>query len=85
MNKLDKFLMNSKTKAQIALAGMKSKATGDETLIIKIMLIVIAVVLVILFRDTLADIVNSILEQVKTNVEGMFDGVGGAPAGGGGE
>jgi len=40
---------------------MKRKVSGDETLIIKIMLMVIAVALVIIFRDTLQTIIKNLL------------------------
>jgi len=72
MRKVDKFLWNTKTKAQVALMGVKAKATGDETLIIKIMLMVVAVVLVIIFRDGLDNMIDTLLSSVQSKINEMF-------------
>jgi len=72
MRKIDKFLWNTKTKAQVALMGVKAKATGDETLIIKIMLMVVAVVLVIIFRDGLDNMIDTLLSSVQSKINEMF-------------
>lgn len=73
-------LSNTLIKAQIksthALEGMSrkmmAKKAGDENLITKIILMVVAVVLCILFRDTLKSIITTLLNSVQSNVSGMF-------------
>lgn len=61
VRKLDKAIINAKVFATHTLDNMKRKVSGDETLIIKIMLMVIAVALVIIFRDTLQTIIKNLL------------------------
>ena len=61
VRKLDKAIINAKVLATHTLDNMKRKVSGDETLIIKIMLMVIAVALVIIFRDTLQTIIKNLL------------------------
>lgn len=61
VRKLDKAIINAKVFATNTLDNMKRKVSGDETLIIKIMLMVIAVALVIIFRDTLQTIIKNLL------------------------
>lgn len=61
VRKLDKAIINAKVFATHTLDNMKIKVSGDETLIIKIMLMVIAVALVIIFRDTLQTIIKNLL------------------------
>ena len=59
VRKLDNAIINAKVFATHTLDNMKRKVSGDETLIIKIMLMVIAVALVIIFRDTLQTIIKT--------------------------
>ena len=61
VRKLDKAIINAKVFATHTLDNMMRKVSGDETLIIKIMLMVIAVALVIIFRDTLQTIIKNLL------------------------
>lgn len=51
-----------------------AKKAGDETLIVKIILMVVAVVLCILFRDTLKTVITELLTQVKTNISSIYGG-----------
>lgn len=77
MNKLDNLIVKAKIKKNVAMektaAFFASKEHGDETLLVKIMLMVIAVVIVIIFRDTLKNIITELLNQVKTKIQGMYD------------
>lgn len=71
-------LNNMIIKAQIGLAKkaqekMLAKKAGDETLIIKIILMVVAVVLCILFRNTLKDIITTLLANVETNISNIYN------------
>ena len=74
VKKIDKALISAKNAVSMKLAGFKAKATGDETLIIKIMLMVIAVVLVILFRSSLEKIIQSLLNGVNQGINNMYQG-----------
>lgn len=51
---------------------LKKKKAGDETLIVKIILMVVAVVLCILFRNTLTNIIISLLNGVQNNINGIY-------------
>lgn len=71
-------LNNMIIKAQIGLAKkaqekMLAKKAGDETLIVKIILMVVAVVLCILFRDTLKSIITTLLTNVETNISNIYN------------
>lgn len=71
-------LNNMIIKAQIGLAKkaqekMLAKKAGDETLIVKIILMVVAVVLCILFRDTLKSIITTLLTNVETNINNIYN------------
>ena len=72
VNALDRAYIGVKVRATQKLNALAAKATGDETLIIKIMLMVIAVVLVILFRDTLKTMITDLLAEVQTKVKAMY-------------
>ena len=77
MEKLNNLLIGAKIKAAAMKEGvveaLKSKETGDETLIIKIMLMVVAVVLVILFRDQIYDLIKTLVTSVSEKVQGMYN------------
>lgn len=75
IRKLDNLLINAKVSAAQKMAGfkLKRKANGDETLVIKIMLIVIAVVLITLFRDEISDLITELLADAKTKIQGMYN------------
>ena len=72
VNALDRAYIGVKVRATQKLNALAAKATGDETLIIKIMLMVIAVVLVILFRDTLKTMITDLLKEVQDKVKAMY-------------
>lgn len=77
VRKLDKAIINAKVFATHTLDNMKRKVSGDETLIIKIMLMVIAVALVIIFRDTLQTIIKNLLTDpnngLQKKIETLYD------------
>ena len=54
------------------MTKIATKKNGDETLIVKIMLMVVAVVLCILFRDTLSTIISGLLANVETWITSMY-------------
>ena len=54
------------------MTKVATKKNGDETLIVKIMLMVVAVVLCILFRDTLSTIISTLLGNVSTWITSMY-------------
>ena len=73
MNKLNTLALKVQMKlADVAATKLTKKANGDETLIIKIMLMVIAVVLILLFRDQLKNIIISLLANLNTKIDGMY-------------
>lgn len=82
VRKIDKAIINAKTLAARTLSKgiLKRKEAGDETLIIKIMLMVIAVVLVLLFRDTLLSMIKNLLTNnstgLETKVQQMYNSAG---------
>lgn len=69
MKKLDKAFINAKLFASSKLDRLAEKATGDETLIIKIMLMVVATALVILFKDTLGSIIKTLLTDPTNGLQ----------------
>ena len=69
VRKLDKAIINAKVFATHTLDNMKRKVSGDETLITKIMLMVIAVALVIIFRDTLQKIIQYLLTDTNSGLQ----------------
>lgn len=73
VRKIDKAIIGAKTAVSAKVASLKAKATGDETLIIKIMLMVIAVVLVLVFRDSLKDIISNLLNGVQAQIQNMYN------------
>lgn len=77
MNKLNSIAIRAKIYGENALSNVKTsmmqKKNGDETLLVKIMLMVITVVLVILFRDTLKSIITTLLTQVQEKIQGMYN------------
>lgn len=77
MNKLDKAVISMKNyghlKTQSFMEKLKLKKNGDENLVVKIMLMVIAVFLVIIFRNTLKTIIETLLAQVQTKIESMYN------------
>lgn len=76
VRKLDNAFISAKTLGTHTVNRLKAKATGDETLIIKIMLMVIAVALVLIFRDTLTTIIKNLLtgtNGLQTKIEALYN------------
>lgn len=77
MEKLNNLLIGAKIKAAAMKEGiveaLKSKETGDETLIIKIMLMVVAVVLVIVFRNEIRTVIETLIANVSQRIQGMYN------------
>lgn len=76
MKVMDKLMICTGNKIKRIKAGMVEKARGDETLVIKVMLIVIAVALGLMFRNTIGEIITSLLGTAKSSIEGMFNEYG---------
>jgi hypothetical protein len=83
MNTMDKFIIRGKLTAgrvkngaSAVLKKMKTKAQGDETLVVKVMLIVIAVALGLMFRNQIGEIIQNLLGNAKTQIDGMFSEFG---------
>ena len=76
MHKLDSLAINANIHGQNTLEKVQKKLfvkkKGDESLLIKIMLMVIAVVLVIVFRDALKDMITTLLSTVKERIQAMY-------------
>ena len=72
MNAIDNMMIRAKNKIVKLKAKAVKKERGDETLVIKVMLIVIAVALGLMFRNTIGDIITSLLASAKTSIDGMF-------------
>lgn len=86
VRKLDKAIINAKVFTTHTLDNMKRKVSGDETLIIKIMLMVIAVALVIIFRDTLQTIIKNLLtgdNGLEKKINAMYQATTQTPSTGG--
>ena len=70
MNKLDTFIIRKKNQFlthRDSLLAKKGK--GDETLIVKIMLIAIVIALLVIFRNTISDIMASAMSKAQTIIE----------------
>jgi ABC-type lipoprotein release transport system permease subunit len=75
--------------AKCALRRFFTKENGDVNVVSIVVLIGIAVVLAIIFRDAISDLITSLLKTIRGNAEGAIDkggagGAGGAGGGGGG-
>ena len=76
MDSIRNALIGAKIKAavmtQSVLNKVATKKTGDETLIVKIMLMVVAVVLVIIFRDELTDLIKGMVANITDWINDMY-------------
>lgn len=72
LNKIDGKLIKAQMVAENFKEKLSAKKAGDENLIVKIILMVVAVVLCILFRDVISDILRNLLDGVKTNINGIY-------------
>lgn len=72
--------------AKCALRRFFTKENGDVNVVSIVVLIGIAVVLAIIFREAIADLIDSLLTTIRGNAEGAVakGGAGGAGGGGGG-
>ena len=78
MSKIDQLVISTKNKITKSkecglLHLMKKKVSGDETLIIKVFLIVVATALVIIFRDQIGSMISSLTNKASTKVESMYE------------
>ena len=78
MSKIDQLVIRTKNKIIKSkecglLHLMKKKVYGDETLIIKVFLIVVAAALVIIFRDQIGSMISSLTNKASTKVESMYE------------
>ena len=72
--KIDNFLIKTKVQAgKFVESKLTKKAAGDETLIVKIMLMVVAVAVVLVFRDGLKTIITNLLDNVGTKITDMYN------------
>ena len=71
--------------AKCALRRFFTKENGDVNVVSIVVLIGIAVVLAIIFRNSISDLIESLLNTIKGNAEGAIaNGDGGGGGGGGG-
>ena len=71
--------------AKCALRRFFTKENGDVNVVSIVVLIGIAVVLAIIFRNSISDLIESLLNTIKGNAEGAIaTGEGGGGGGGGG-
>lgn len=61
-----------------------SKMSADETLIVKIILMVIAVALCLIFRSAIASTITSLVESVQVSITNMLNSTNTGSASGGG-
>lgn len=72
LNKIDGKLIKAQIVAENFKEKLSAKKSGDENLIVKIILMVVAVVLCILFRNVISDVMKNLLDGVKTNINGIY-------------
>lgn len=71
MSKVKTALLNAKTKMMMRMVGVKSEEKGDHLLEV-LGTIIIAVVILILFKDAIVNIFNSALGNTTTSVNNLF-------------
>lgn len=69
--------------AKCALRRFFTKENGDVNVVSIVVLIGIAVVLAIIFRDAISSLIESLLDTIKGNAEGAIAKDGGGGGGGG--
>jgi ABC-type lipoprotein release transport system permease subunit len=73
------------TSAKCALRRFFTKENGDVNVVSIVVLIGIAVVLAIIFRDAISSLIEDLLDTIRGNAEGAIaNGEGGGGGGGGG-
>ena len=81
-------LSNLKLMALIAKCALRrffTKENGDVNVVSIVVLIGIAVVLAIIFRDAISSLIEDLLDTIRGNAEGAIaNGEGGGGGGGGG-
>ena len=71
--------------AKCALRRFFTKENGDVNVVSIVVLIGIAVVLAIIFRDAISSLIEDLLDTIRRNAEGAIaNGEGGGGGGGGG-
>ncbi len=71
--------------AKCALRRFFTKENGDVNVVSIVVLIGIAVVLAIIFRDAISSLIEDLLDTIRGNAEGAIaNGEGGGGGGGGG-
>ena len=77
MLKINKKLNNAIIRKKIMVDALKKSLSKRDTaasdIFIVIFLVVVALVLVIIFKDGAIDIVNSVMQSVKTKVSAIFN------------
>ena len=68
--------MNLMVKGLVAkenlMRKMSIKKRGDKAVIVELLFVAIAVVLIILFKNQIMDLVNSVSTHVKSVTDGLF-------------
>ena len=73
MKKLDTLVISAKCKAmKFVEEYLKKKEAGDENLIVKIMLIIAAVFLVLVFRDQIKDVIVNLITEANTKIKEIY-------------
>lgn len=78
MSKIDQLAISTKNRIVKSkecgfLHSLKKKVSGDETLIIKVFLIVVAAALVLIFREEIGKMITSLTSKASSKVEGMYE------------
>ena len=76
-------LLKAKLAARDKVTNVTSKMSGDDKLVVALVLIAVAVFLCILFRDKIGDLIETIFESTTDEVEGIFNGTTGGTGGSG--
>ena len=63
----------AKNKAQEMKAAMMASDKGGKEIIVELGLTVVAVALIVVFRDNIKTLVDSIMSQATTTITGLFN------------
>lgn len=78
MSKLNKLAINAKIKKDQIVGGIKDKMTrksvGDDKLVVTLVLIVIAVLIIVLFQDTINDAFTKVMTKFTGDVGEIIEG-----------
>lgn len=77
-------LLRAKLVVRDKVTNITSKMSGDDKLVVALVLIAVAVFLCIIFRDKIGDLIDTIFESTTEEVEGIFNGTTGGTGGTGG-